>query len=68
MQQQLSVNEAARLLGVSASYLNKARVYGGGPRFAKVGARVVYDPSDLAAYVAQRRVRHTGEPPQALAQ
>lgn len=67
MQQQLSVKEAARLTGVSVSYLNKARVYGGGPRYAKVGARVVYDPADLAAYLAQRRVRHTGDASQVAA-
>jgi hypothetical protein len=61
MQQQLSVREAARILGVSTSWLNKARVYGGGPRYAKIGFRVVYDPTDLATYVSERRVQHTGE-------
>jgi predicted DNA-binding transcriptional regulator AlpA len=52
----LNVAEAAQRLGVSVSYLNKLRLTGGGPHFIKLGARrVVYDPSDLAAWVAQCR-------------
>jgi len=52
----LSVTQAADHLGVSASYLNKLRVTGGGPPFVKMGARVSYDLADLSAWIeAQKR-------------
>ena len=47
----LTVGEAAELLRVSVSCLNKWRVYGGGPRFVYVGRRVRYRPADIASYV-----------------
>lgn len=40
---------------ISASTLNKYRVFGGGPVFCKVGRTVVYDPSDLDAWLASCR-------------
>lgn len=55
----LNTAEAAERLGVSISYLNKRRLTGGGPVFVKIGARVVYDPSDLTAWVAARRCGST---------
>lgn len=51
----LRVTEAAQLLGVSVSFLNKLRCHGGGPAFCKVGRAVAYDPSDLAAWLKSRR-------------
>jgi len=51
----LTTEEAARRLRVSASYLNKLRMNGGGPTFAKVGSRVFYQPQDLAAWVETRK-------------
>lgn len=42
-----AVAEAARYLGLSCSCLNKWRCYGTGPRFCKLGRRVVYRKSDL---------------------
>lgn len=51
MDKLLSTVEAADRLGVSASFLNKARVTGGGPPFVKIGARVAYDQADLAAWL-----------------
>lgn len=51
----MRVREAAGFLGVSISYLNKLRVLGGSPRYAKIGRAVVYDPADLEAWVAERR-------------
>jgi hypothetical protein len=59
LQRQLSVTEAADMCGVSKSWLNKRRVYGGGPRFAKIAGRVVYDPADLASYLEAHRIDHT---------
>lgn len=53
----LSVTQTADHLGVSASYLNKLRVTGGGPAFVKMGARVSYDLADLKTWVdGQKRI------------
>ena len=68
LQRQLSVTEAAAMCGVSKSWLNKRRVYGGGPRFAKISGRVVYDPADLAAYLEAHRVNNTAQHPAAEVQ
>jgi hypothetical protein len=43
----VSAPEAAKYLGLSASTLSKLRVFGGGPKFHKLGRRVVYDTRDL---------------------
>lgn len=43
----LSTDEAADYLGLSSSYLNKLRCLGGGPRYAKIGRRVLYPLADL---------------------
>ena len=57
----LNVNEAAERLGLSVSYLNKARLTGGGPAFIKIGARVAYDPADLVAWLDGQRHNSTSE-------
>jgi predicted DNA-binding transcriptional regulator AlpA len=57
----LSAREAALHLGVSAAYLAKLRSQGGGPRYIKIGARVVYTPEDLAAFIASRRRASTSD-------
>lgn len=46
---------AADYLRLGKSTLDKMRVTGGGPAFHKVGARVVYDPDDLDAWLARHR-------------
>ena len=50
----LTVGEAADLLKISKSSLDKWRVWGRGPRFIKVERRVRYRPADLAAYIANQ--------------
>jgi excisionase family DNA binding protein len=58
MQQKLlSTKEAARVLGVSAAFLERDRWAGARIPFIKVGTRAVrYRPSDLTAYIeAQTR-------------
>lgn len=61
--QLLNVQDAAKRLGVSASFLNKARLSGGGPLFLKLGTRVAYDPADLTAWIGERRrASTTGTP------
>ncbi len=47
----LRTPEAARFLGLSGRTLEKHRTYGTGPRYAKLGGRVVYQVEDLQAWV-----------------
>ena len=61
----LSVEAAAHYTGISASTLNKLRVFGGGPVFLKLGRRVAYDVADLDAWLAERRRRSTSDAGQA---
>ena len=49
----LSVQEASNYTGLSCSTLNKLRCSGQGPRFAKVGRRVLYNVADLDAWLAK---------------
>src|SRR3546814_5684982 len=43
----LRTPEAARFLGLSGRTLEKHRTYGTGPRYSKIGGRVVYRVEDL---------------------
>ena len=56
-----SVSEAASVLGVSESWLNKKRLSGGGPAFLKFGRRVLYDPYDLDTWAAENRYTISSE-------
>jgi predicted DNA-binding transcriptional regulator AlpA len=57
----LNVEAAADYTGISASTLNKLRVFGGGPVFLKLGRRVAYDVADLDAWLTARRRRSTSD-------
>ena len=57
----LTVPEAAEWLRVSKSWLDKKRLDGNGPQYHKFGRRVIYDLSDLEAWAAQNKRRHTSE-------
>ena len=58
----LTTKEAASYLRLSKSYLDKLRVYGGGPEFIRLGQRkIVYAKSDLDAWAGSRRFRSTSE-------
>jgi predicted DNA-binding transcriptional regulator AlpA len=58
----LRVHAAAKYLGLSVSTLNKYRVYGGGPRFAKLGPRiVVYDVADLDVWANEGLAASTSD-------
>jgi excisionase family DNA binding protein len=59
--ERLSVTEAASYVGLSASTINKLRVFGGGPSFLKLGKRVVYDKRDLDAWLESKRRRSTSD-------
>lgn len=47
----LRTPEAARFVGLSGRTLEKHRCYGTGPRYSKIGGRVVYKLDDLQAWV-----------------
>ncbi len=51
----MRVNQAAAYVGLSKSFLDKARCYGGGPAYIKLGATVIYSAEDLDAWVAANR-------------
>lgn len=62
----LRTTDAAAYLGMSKSHLEKLRVFGGGPRYSKVGrgrgGRVIYRVDDLDSYAAQHARTSTSEP------
>ena len=57
----LRTPEAARFLGLSGRTLEKHRTYGTGPRYSKLGGRVVYHPDDLQAWVDRGSKRSTSD-------
>lgn len=57
----LSTAQVAERLNLSTSYLNKLRLTGGGPRFAKIGRRVAYDLVDLIEWIESRKRSSTSE-------
>jgi predicted DNA-binding transcriptional regulator AlpA len=57
----LRTPEAAFYCGSSPSTFEKLRLVGGGPRFIKLGRRVVYDPADLDTWLASNRRASTSE-------
>jgi Helix-turn-helix domain len=54
-------SEAAAHLRVSRSFLAKKRCSGGGPRFCKIGRRVLYDIADLEEFAERGKRRSTSE-------
>ncbi|MEL6800520.1 MAG: helix-turn-helix domain-containing protein [Pseudomonadota bacterium] len=57
----LRTPEAARLLGLSGRTLEKHRTYGTGPRYSKIGGRVVYAVDDLQAWVTRGEKTSTSD-------
>jgi hypothetical protein len=51
----LPVIEAATYVSLSASTLNRLRVSGGGPRYAKLAGRVLYDVRDLDQWIEDNK-------------
>ena len=50
----LPTRRAAELLGgLSVRTLERWRVEGRGPRYVRIGGRVMYDPRDLAEFAAR---------------
>lgn len=63
MQHEIAVdeNEAAARICVPVSSLQKMRMRGDGPPYAKIGQRVRYRVSDLQAFVDRHLVTSTSE-------
>ena len=57
----LTPEETTKFLGVSLSWLAKARLRGDGPRYTKIGRSVRYARSDVDAYVKARKRLSTSE-------
>lgn len=54
-------SDAAQILGVSTKTLEAMRQRGDGPVFRKIGRRVLYLESDLAAFVDARAYTSTSD-------
>lgn len=57
----LTPHQAAEYLNSSVSTLAKRRLYGGGPRFTRIGRAVRYRKSDLDEFMASNLQRSTFE-------
>jgi predicted DNA-binding transcriptional regulator AlpA len=53
-QRRIRTREAAIYVGLSKSTLEKLRLTGNGPRYAKLGKIITYSIDDLNAWVAER--------------
>jgi hypothetical protein len=60
----LIVSEAAKYVRLAMSTLNALRSAGKGPRYSKLGRKVVYDTVDLDKWVVQNKRRSTSDQPQ----
>jgi predicted DNA-binding transcriptional regulator AlpA len=58
----LRTPEAARFLGLSGRTLEKHRTYGTGPKYRKIGGRVVYALDDLKAWADLGAKSSTSDP------
>jgi hypothetical protein len=57
----VDVKGAAEILKISPSFLNKARVYGDGPPFVKIGKAVRYRVSGLFSWADAQVRRSTSD-------
>jgi predicted DNA-binding transcriptional regulator AlpA len=58
----LRTQEAARFIGLSYRTLEKYRISGTGPKYSKIGNRIVYAVSDLREWVELGAKRSTSDP------
>jgi predicted DNA-binding transcriptional regulator AlpA len=58
----LCTKKAAQLTGLSVRTLEKHRIFGTGPRYSKVGGRVLYTTSDVMEWIELGAKRSTSEP------
>jgi len=60
----LNTDEAAEFLGVRPNTLEVWRTKKKGPKYSKIGSRVLYDVNDLEEYFASRSVHTRDTAPQ----
>ncbi len=58
----LRTRDAAKHVGLSMRTLEKHRIYGTGPRYSKLGGRVIYAVEDLEAWVELGTKASTSDP------
>lgn len=61
MAQLLNQRLAAEQLGLSTRSMERLRETGGGPKYAKIGARVLYPQAELDAWVARQLCDNTSQ-------
>jgi excisionase family DNA binding protein len=61
LEQNLTSEQTAKLLGLSEPTLQRMRTDGSGPPFVKLGRRVLYSPARLMEWLAQRTVTSTAD-------
>lgn len=59
--EQFDTEKAAEYTTLSKPTLDRLRVTGGGPKYAKVGSRVIYRRSDLDAWLESKIISSTSE-------
>lgn len=59
-----NVKQAADYLGLAKSTLDHYRTAGNGPRFIKLGRKVVYDSADLDRWLNEHKRSSTSDQPQ----
>ena len=61
LKQYLNPVGASEYIGVSSSWLAKLRLYGGGPRYSKIGRSIRYSTDELDAWLACNLQASTSE-------
>ena len=57
----LNVRQAADFIGISKSSLDKQRLSGKGPRYLRVGSRILYRRDDIDAWLSRFEQSSTAE-------
>ena len=60
----LTVPEAARYIPLAKGTLDNLRSAGGGPRFVKLGRKILYDTRDLDQWLEDHKQNSTADKPQ----
>lgn len=58
----IRTKEAAHYLGLSARTLDKHRTFGTGPKYRRIGGRIVYTIEDLRAWADRGTCTSTSDP------
>lgn len=57
----MRVRQAAEYCGLSKSFLDKARIYGGGPAFIRLGRSIIYSSADLDTWLTSQKYQPANE-------